>query len=197
MKMRMILGRVITSISRTVSTQAVAVLLLATLLPDTAAVLADDQVYRPAEDFVAAAFDGDPPPAQALWVEAGLRDELTRLFGWQPGIRVRFWQQADRSVWILDEIGKEKPITAGIVVDDGLIEEIEVLVFRESRGWEVKYPFFTDQFNQVALDEHDELNQHIDGITGATLSVGALKRMARVALKLHDETQQTTLARRP
>jgi hypothetical protein len=70
-------------------------------------------------------------------------------------------------------------------------------VFRESRGWEVKYPFFTDQFARIGLTGEGELDRQIDGITGATLSVQAMKRMARVALRLHDESRQTTLARRP
>ena len=76
-----------------------------------------------------------------------------------------------------------------------MIQNVQVLMFRESRGWEIKYPFFTEQFVSVALSDTDELNRHIDGITGATMSVRAMKRMARVALKLHAETQATTLAR--
>ncbi len=59
---------------------------------------------------------------------------------------------------------------------DNAIQDVKVLVFRESRGWEVKYPFFTDQFNQVQLNNEKELNKHIDGISGATLSVNALRK---------------------
>ena len=161
------------------------------------AVAADEQIYQSTNEFIAAAFDQAPPPARALWIEPTLRDQLTRDFGWHPGLRVRYWQEGERTAWILDEIGKEKPITAGVIVRDGSIEQIEVLVFRESRGWEIKYPFFTDQFVHAALSSGGDLNHPIDGITGATLSVSAMKRMARVALRLHDETQQTTLARRP
>jgi len=182
----MILGRVLT---------------FAALVAAQAAWGGNEQVYRLTDEFIATAFDGSPPPAQALWLQPALREELSKDFGWSAGLRVRFWQdpegRANRTVWILDEIGKEKPITAGVVVNDGVIERIEVLVFRESRGWEVKYPFFTDQFASAALSERGQLSRRIDGITGATLSVRAMKRMARVALKLHDETRQTTLARRP
>jgi hypothetical protein len=160
-------------------------------------VAADERIYRSTDEFIAAAFNHAPPPARALWIEPTLREKLTRDFGWHPGLRVRYWQEGGRTAWILDEIGKEKPITAGVIVTDGSIEQIEVLVFRESRGWEIKYPFFTDQFVRATLSSSGDLNHHIDGITGATLSVSAMKRMARVALRLHDETQQTTLARRP
>ncbi len=33
------------------------------------------------------------------------------------------------------------------------------------------------------------LDRHIDGISGATLSVNAMKKMARLALLLHQETE--------
>lgn len=160
-------------------------------------IAADEKIYRSTDEFIAAAFDQAPPPARALWIDPALRDQLTADFGWHPGLRVRYWQTGERTAWILDEIGKDKPITAGVIVSDGFIEQIQVLVFRESRGWEIKYPFFTDQFVRATLSSGGDLNHHIDGITGATLSVSAMKRMARVALRLHDETQQTTLARRP
>ncbi len=185
----MILGRVFSI--------AAPVMLAAALAIVPASAAADEQVYQTLDEFVSSAFDGQPPPAEALWVGEELRESLVRQFGWRPGLRVRFWQKAGRTAWILDEIGKERPITAGVVVENGAIEQIEVLIFRESRGWEVKYPFFTDQFTRVGLSPKGELNRQIDGITGATLSVRAMKRMARVALRLHDESQQTILARRP
>ncbi|HEY5646172.1 MAG TPA: FMN-binding protein [Pseudomonadales bacterium] len=183
MKMRMILGRVL-------------VWAIATLAAVTGA-RAEDQVYRSDEAFLAGAFGSEPPAVRVLWVQPALRDELNRDFGWRAGLRIRYWAEGERSAWILDEIGKDKPITAGVVVDQGAIVHLEVLVFRESRGWEVRYPFFTDQFSRASLSERGDLTRHIDGITGATLSVRAVTRMARVALRLHDETRQTTLASRP
>ncbi len=183
MKMRMILGRVL--------------VWMTVVMAAVTDVHAEDQVYRSEADFLSNAFGGEPPAARALWVPPALREELLRDFGWRAGLRIRYWVHGDRSAWILDEIGKDKPITAGIVVDEDTIARLEVLVFRESRGWEVRYPFFTDQFASVALAEDGDLSRRIDGITGATLSVRAVTRMARVALRLHDATRQTTLARRP
>ena len=57
-------------------------------------------------------------------------------------------------------------------------------------GWEVRYPFFTDQFNGLQLDEKKQLNKKVDGISGATLSVNALTRLSRLALHLHREATQ-------
>jgi hypothetical protein len=158
---------------------------------------ADEQVYRAPDEFLATSFGGSAPAAQALWIDPSLRGELVDRYGWQPGLRVRFWQQDQRTAWILDEIGKDKPITAGFVIVDGAIEQAEVLVFRESRGWEIRHSFFTSQFARAALTSRGELDRRIDGITGATLSVRAMERMARVALKLHEQSQRTTLAKYP
>lgn len=179
MKMRMILGRVCMLLSIW--------LLAGQAWPET-------QVFREADSFLAGTFGQHLPQAQQLWVTADLRRELENEFGWRAGLRIRYWQQGTQTAWILDEIGKDRPITAGIVVGEHGIEQVEVLVFRESRGWEVKYPFFTDQFIGATLASGGDLDQRIDGITGATLSVRAVTRMARVALRLCDETRRATLA---
>jgi hypothetical protein len=60
-----------------------------------------------------------------------------------------------------------------------------VLAFRESRGWEIRYPFFTDQFSGLTLAPDGYLSKPIDGITGATLSVRAVERVTRLALWLN------------
>jgi hypothetical protein len=103
--------------------------------------------------------------------------------------KIKYWRKDARTAWILEEIGKERPITAGIVINDSRIESINVLTFRESRGWEVRYPFFTDQFSDATLKENNQLDRHIDGISGATLSVKAMTKMARLALVLHEEIE--------
>ncbi|MEQ9563224.1 MAG: FMN-binding protein [Woeseiaceae bacterium] len=139
--------------------------------------------YVETEDYVAAAFAGELPAARTLWVSGKLREDAERALGHRfSSLRVRYWDNGDSSVWILDEIGKEMPITIGVTVNDAKIENVRVLEFRESRGWEVRYPFFTDQFDGATLKAKDRLDRSIDGITGATLSVGAVTRIAKVAL---------------
>jgi hypothetical protein len=76
----------------------------------------------------------------------------------------------------------------GLVVNADGLELIRVLAFRESRGWEVRYPFFTDQFPGTRLTTDNKLDRNIDGISGATLSVRALEKLARLALYLHQQT---------
>jgi len=104
-------------------------------------------------------------------------------------LRIRYWKKDKKTVWILDERGKEKPITIGIVINNNQIQMLKVLEFRESRGDEVRHTFFTQQFNQLTLNSELELNQPIDGISGATLSVRALTKISRLALFLHQQVK--------
>ncbi len=144
-------------------------------------------VYQEPAAFVAEAFGGEAPPPRVLWVTGALRERVSRILGHPPRfLRVRYWLRGGRSAWVLEEIGKEQPITVGVVIDGGRIERIRVLIFRESRGWEVREPFFTRQFEGARLRGGDRLDRPIDGISGATLSVRALTRIARVALVLHE-----------
>ena len=144
--------------------------------------------YQSPEDFLAETFQGDVPAAQVLWLKGDIRETSTDIMGHRyPGIRVRYWLQGTRSAWILEEIGKERPITTGLVINAQGIERLRVLVFRESRGWEVKHPFFTDQFPGIRLTPEHQLDGRIDGVSGATLSVRALKKLARLALYFHSQ----------
>ncbi len=145
--------------------------------------------YMESADYVRAAFPKREPSQDTLWVTNELRESAEVLLGYgiEP-LRVRYWQRDRRTAWILDEIGKERPITIGVVVEDGTASMVRVLEFRESRGWEVRYPFFTDQFEDAGLDGQDEIDLRIDGITGATLSVEAVTRVVRLALFLYRYT---------
>ncbi len=153
---------------------------------------AAEGVYQTPEAFVAEAFGGTAPDASRLWIEEGLKGEIRAILEHDLGVlRLRYWGRAGRTAWVLEEIGKERPITAGFVVDRGKIERIKVLIFRESRGGEVRYPFFTDQFSGAGLTEGLALDRPIDGVTGATLSVRALTKLARLALLLHNHSEFT------
>ena len=144
-----------------------------------------ESIYQEPADFIAEVFGSDTPAPEALWITDEIRSEARNILGRDlRQLRIRYWHDDNRSAWILDEIGKDLPITTGIVIEAGTIKIVRVLVFRESRGWEVRFPFFTNQFFDVQLDEKNRLDQSIDNISGATMSVNALKRQARLALLL-------------
>ncbi len=135
--------------------------------------------------FVAEMFDHATPQLNALWLSPPMRSGLSDILGHAPrSLRIKYHHAADRTLWIFDEIGKVKPITIGVFIEAGKISTIRVLKFRESRGWEIKYSFFTDQFQRIGLTQQMQLTAPIDGITGATLSVAAMKRVAKAALFL-------------
>ncbi len=163
------------------------------LLLATTVALAE-QIFQTPRDFLAEVFAGTPPAPKTLWLTGAVRSRAEAILGHRPrGLRVRYWQDAgapERTAWILEEIGKEQPITVGLVVRDGRIEQVKVLVFRESRGWEVQRPAFTAQFRDAQLDDENRLDRNIDGITGATLSVRALKKLARLALFLDGQVKR-------
>ena len=143
--------------------------------------------YIETDEYLAGVFPDEVPAASTLWIAGDLRDNVERMLGHRfASLRVRYWINGARSAWVLDEIGKELPITIGVAVANGAVENVRVLEFRESRGWEVRYPFFTDQFVDARLGSDERLDRRIDGITGATLSVRAVTRIARVALLMHE-----------
>lgn len=150
--------------------------------------------YLSTEQFLDKAFNSHTLASQVLWLTADSKAVAETILQHPVNaLRIRYWQQGARSAWILHEIGKEKPITIGVVVENDAIVSVDILAFRESRGWEIRHDFFTEQFNGAGLVQdknHYRLSSHIDGITGATLSVSAVKRAALLALFLHRQLDQ-------
>ena len=145
-------------------------------------------VYQEPDAFIAETFDGRAPAPRALWVTAAVRAEIEKILGHAPpSLRIRYWAEGGRTAWILEEIGKEEPITTGVVVRGDAIERVRILIFRESRGWEVRHDFFTDQFPGATLAGDYGLDRSIDGVSGATLSVRAVTKLARLALYLDSQ----------
>jgi len=159
------------------------VLVLISLILSSVTVFARG-VYQTNQDFLSDTFNDAVPKSKVVWLKGDLASTVTAILGHNyAGLRIRYWRNEQRSVWILEEIGKEKPITFGIVVAAGKIESIKVLAFRESRGGEIRHPAFTQQFKQATLNNM-KLDRHIDGVSGATLSVRAMTDVARLALYL-------------
>ncbi len=148
--------------------------------------------YQTRSDFLIESFGHDKPAASIVWINDELRENATEVLGHPPAtLRIRYWYEGARTAWIIDEIGKEKNITFGVVVENGEVQLLRVLQFRETRGWEIRYPFFTRQFSALRLTDNGSLSHGIDGISGATLSVKAATRSANFALVLDEYTRTT------
>lgn len=158
----------------------------------SAAADAAEKVYESPSTFIANAFPGGSTAGTVSI--APVADDVKAIFQGRSyrASRVRYYRSGDRTAWILEEIGKTKPITTGIVVNKGKIESVKVLIYRESIGWEVQRPAYTRQFRNASLkdDKRRLLSKRVNGISGATLSHNALNKLARLALLLHDEVVQ-------
>lgn len=136
------------------------------------------------KNFLTQVFDHNIPAAKRLWVTTELKSSLSQLLD-KPTTKLsyRYWQKNDTVVWVLDEIGKERDITTGVVLKDNQVANVEVIIYRESKGGEVQIPWFTGQFRGVTAE--DDWRNDIDSISGATLSVNALKKQVATALALN------------
>ncbi|MBI3099428.1 MAG: FAD:protein FMN transferase [Planctomycetes bacterium] len=84
---------------------------------------------------------------------------------------------------LTEEIGKYHPFTFMVVLDERAeVKDVEVLVYRESRGGEIVKRRFLKQFAGKSLDDPIHINKDVINITGATLSVRALCRGVRKSI---------------
>jgi hypothetical protein len=185
--------------SRVLAARLLLVLLLLPFIASGPAPAATEghHVYLKPSEFLRETFPGGEAEKKVLWISGELKSQVEEVMGHQLGLlRVRYWVEGGRTAWILEEIGKVELITVGVVVEAGRIEALKILIYRESRGWEIRYPFFTNQFVSAGLEgRRDELDQNVEGISGATLSVRAVTRLARLALVLDRKVEKVEDAR--
>lgn len=86
---------------------------------------------------------------------------------------------------VLEAIGKEQPITFMVGIDSsGRVKGVEVLIYRESQGFEIRSARFMKQFLSRTLKDPLQLGQDVQGISGATLSSRASTYAVKKALAL-------------
>lgn len=79
---------------------------------------------------------------------------------------------------ILDNVvGKVQPITFMVIYDEKLsVEFVEVLKYRESRGYEVGNESFLTQFIGKSKESDFSIGSSIKNISGATISVNSMSK---------------------
>ena len=146
---------------------------------------AQQRVYLSSTDFLRQSFPQSTCEEVSLWLEKTDKARIEKLLQRAYNkIRENYCIQDGRTAWVLDEVGKTEPITSGIIINNGQVENVRVLEFRESRGAEVHRQVFTRQYTSIRLNKKQQLDRRINGISGATLSVNALNRQVRLALLL-------------
>ncbi len=132
--------------------------------------------------------------SKTLWLNKNIQSKIIKILNHKyPKLRLRYkviknlkTASHNTSVWFLEEIGKERPISFAVAINNRQIVDIQILEFRESRGFEISIPAFAKQFTMAKLNNNGKLDKKIDGITGASMSVSAMKKISRVALMLHN-----------
>ncbi len=149
--------------------------------------LAGPKVHQKPSDFLKASL-GAIPATQAITLSARQQAQVRAILGRNYKTKsVRYWSKNGKTAFILEEIGKTEYITTGVVVRNGKVDSVKVLVYRESHGWEVARTAFTKQFRGSVLKSNGQISSAPRNIAGATLSVRALTKLARLALFLESQ----------
>jgi FMN-binding domain len=94
----------------------------------------------------------------------------------------------DGYAFVQNTIGKHKPMTYMVGVDArGRVSNVELLIFRESRGSEVRTKRFNVQYEGKTVSDPVRLNKDIINISGATMSVRSMTAGIKRVLVLVDE----------
>ncbi len=89
---------------------------------------------------------------------------------------------------VQNTIGKHKPMTYMVGIDSkGQVSDIELLVFRESRGSEIRQKRFNAQYEGKTVNDPVRINKDIINISGATMSVRSMSAGIKRVLVLVDE----------
>lgn len=96
--------------------------------------------------------------------------------------------QIDGYAVVQNTIGKHKHMTYMVGVDNrGIVSDVELLVFRESRGSEIRQKRFNAQYEGKSVLDPVRINKDIINISGATMSVRSMSAGIKRVLVLIDE----------
>jgi hypothetical protein len=127
-------------------------------------------------------------------LDAAARARLAQRLGYAPArdrytIFVATTQgKIDGYAVVDDEKGLHQPITfATRLSPRGTVERVEIMVYREPRGDEVRDVRFRKQFEGKSAQDGFRLNRDIDAVSGATVSSASLATGVRRAAVLVEE----------
>lgn len=150
------------------------------------------QVFQSESEALSEIFpDADSAQSRLIVVDSLMREALKSRLGWTVGdTSIACFDIFESGVRtgtavVSEEQGKHRPITfiAGVDTDVRVVD-VRVLVYRESRGGEVRHTRFLKQYRGKSLENPIRINRDIINITGATISVNALNAGVRKALAM-------------
>jgi electron transport complex protein RnfG len=131
---------------------------------------------------------------RTMALDAGAKARLAHRLGYSPArdsytIFVALTQgKVDGYAVIDDELGLHQPITfATRLTSRGVVDRVEIMVYREPRGDEVRDPRFRRQFEGKTAADPLRIDRDIDAVSGATISSASLAAGVRRAAILVEE----------
>jgi electron transport complex protein RnfG len=131
---------------------------------------------------------------RTLPLDARAKARLAHRLGYTPAresytVFVAMTQgKVDGYAVIDDELGLHQPITfATRLTSRGVVDRVEIMVYREPRGDEVRDPRFRKQFEGKSAADPLRIDRDIDAVSGATVSSASLATGVRRAAILIEE----------
>jgi hypothetical protein len=122
------------------------------------------------------------------------KDAIEQRIGWkfpEESFEVYIGETGDKVdgyAMVHNTIGKHKHMTYMVGVDTtGACTDVELLVFREARGSEVRRKRFNAQYEGKTVSDPIRINKDILNISGATMSVRSISAGVKRVLVLVDE----------
>lgn len=122
------------------------------------------------------------------------KDAIEQRIGWkfpEESFELYIGETGDRIdgyAMVHNTIGKHKHMTYMVGVDNrGACTDVELLVFREAKGSEVRRKRFNAQYEGKTVSDPIRINKDIINITGATMSVRSISAGVKRVLVLVDE----------
>ena len=122
------------------------------------------------------------------------KDAIEQRIGWkfpEESFEVHIGETGDTIdgyAMVHNTIGKHKHMTYMVGVDtSGACTDVELLVFREARGSEVRRKRFNAQYEGKTVSDPIRINKDILNISGATMSVRSISAGVKRVLVLVDE----------
>ena len=122
------------------------------------------------------------------------KDVIEQRIGWkfpEESFEVHIGETGDTIdgyAMVHNTIGKHKHMTYMVGVDtSGACTDVELLVFREARGSEVRRKRFNAQYEGKTVSDPIRINKDIINISGATMSVRSISAGVKRVLVLVDE----------
>jgi len=141
-----------------------------------------DRVYLTVDQALVNAFPGDVTvERKVVWITEAQAAQVEQRAGSPLPRRVvkaylgRRGGEVVGYAFVDDVIGKTEPITYMVTISpDATVERLDLLVFRETHGYEIERASWRDRFRGLRLGDGLRVGREIDKITGATLSCRAV-----------------------